>query len=215
MISPRSARSSGPIRFTPRHARARWKLAGDGKSWTVEQLEFTSPLGVVRAEGCVPPTPDHGAWFDASLDLAALARQLPQTLHLRDDLRLERWNGPACGPISYRIQRGDTHVCNVSGKVTDLIAHQGAKTLTLPDPATLNAKIRRTGDALSLERLEIQTPFMTVDGQGDLDHGIVVTAALDLAVFRDRFRRLDRTGRRRARRQRKAERLLPASRGGF
>ena len=72
--------------------------------------------------------------------------------------------------------------------MTDLIAHQGQKTLTLPDPATLNAKIRKTGDNTTLERLEIQTAFMTADGQGDLDRGIVVTAAVDLAVFRERFR---------------------------
>jgi translocation and assembly module TamB len=30
-------------------ARARWKLDGDGKSWTVEQFEVSSPLGDVRA----------------------------------------------------------------------------------------------------------------------------------------------------------------------
>ena len=83
---------------------------------------------------------------------------------------------------------GDIHVCNVSGKVTDLVAHQGEKTLTLPEPATLNAKIRKAGETTALERLEIQTAFLTADGQGDLDRGIDVTAAVDLAVFRERFR---------------------------
>jgi translocation and assembly module TamB len=168
-------------------ARARWKLDGDGKAWTVEQLELTSPLGVVRAEGCVPPLPDRGAWFEGNLDLAALARQLPQTLHLRDDLRVERGAARLRADVQSNAE-GDIHVCNVTGKVMDLIAHQGQKTLTLPDPATLNAKIRKTGDNTTLERLEIQTAFMTADGQGDLDRGIVVTAAVDLAVFRERFR---------------------------
>ena len=168
-------------------ARARWKLDGDGKAWNVEQLELTSPLGVVRAEGCVPPTPARGAWFEGNLDLAALATQLPQTLHLRDDLRVERGAARLRADVQSNA-KGDIHVCNVTGKVMDLIAHQGQKTLTLPDPATLNAKIRKTGDNTTLERLEIQTAFMTADGQGDLDRGIVVTAAVDLAVFRERFR---------------------------
>ena len=79
-------------------------------------------------------------------------------------------------------------MCNVDGEVTDLIAHQGQKTLTLSEPATLIAKIRKSPSATTLERLEIDTPFLTADGQGDLDRGITVTAALDLAVFRERFR---------------------------
>ena len=124
-------------------ARARWKLDGDGKSWTVEQLEVSSPLGDVRAQGCVPPTPDRGAWFEGNLDLAALARQLPQVLHLRDDLRLERGSARLLADLQSDT-KGEVHVCNITGKVTDLIAHQGQKTLKLPDPAALSAKIRKT-----------------------------------------------------------------------
>ena len=120
-------------------ARARWKLDGDGKSWTVEQLDVSSPLGDVRAQGCVPPTPDRGAWFEGNLDLAALARQLPQTLHLRDDLRLERGSARLRADLQSDAT-GEIHVCNVTGKVTDLIAHQGQKTLKLPDPAALECQ---------------------------------------------------------------------------
>ena len=168
-------------------AQAQWKVQGDGKAWTVEQLDIKSPLGTLRAEGCVPPVPDRGAWLEGNLDLAALARQLPQTLHLRDDLRVERGAARLRADVQSSAA-GDLHVCNISGKVTDLVAHQGEKTLTLPEPATLLAKVRRAGDATALERLEIQTPFLTADGQGDLDRGIVVNASVDLAVFRERFR---------------------------
>jgi translocation and assembly module TamB len=168
-------------------ARARWKIDGDGKGWNVELLDVSSSLGVIRGLGAVPPTPSQGAWIEGSLDLSALARQLPQTLHLRDDLRVERGTARLRADL-HSNEKGDNLICNVSGKVTDLVAHQGQKTLTLPDPATLNAKIRKSAGALALERLEIQTPFLTADGQGDLDRGIAVTAALDLGVFRERFR---------------------------
>ncbi len=168
-------------------ASARWKVQGDGKAWTVEHLELKSPLGVVCAEGCVPPTPDRGAWLQGDLELAAIARQLPQTLHLRDELRVER--GAARLRADFLSNAtGDVHVCEVTGKVTDLVAHQGVKTLTLPDPANLTAKIRKSGDTTTLERFEIQTPFLTADGRGDLDRGIVIQAEVDLAVFRERFR---------------------------
>jgi translocation and assembly module TamB len=168
-------------------ARARWKLDGDGKSWNVEQLDLTSPLGDVRAQGCVPPTPNRGAWFEGNLDLAALAKQLPHVLHLRDDLRLERGSARLLADLQSDT-KGEVHVCNISGKVTDLIAHQGQKTLTLPDPASLNAKIRKTAETTTLERLEVQAPFLTAEGQGDFERGIVVTATLDLGAFRERFR---------------------------
>ena len=168
-------------------ARARWNAHGDGKAWTVTQLELTSPLGMVRAEGCVPPTPDRGAWLQGDVDLAAVARQLPQTLHLRDDLRVERGSARLRADFASDAT-GDVQVCDVTGKVTELVAHQGEKTLTLPESANLTAKIRQTGATTTLERFEIQTAFLTADGQGDLDRGIVVQAAIDLAVFRERFR---------------------------
>jgi translocation and assembly module TamB len=168
-------------------AHARWKIDGDGKAWTVEQLDFTSPLGAVQAEGCVPPTPDRGAWFQGDLDLAALARQLPATLHLRDDLRVERGAARLRADVESNAT-GDVQVCNITGNVTDLVAHQGQKTLTLTEPASLNAKIRKSGEATVLERFQIQTPFLTALGQGDLDRGIALEAGVDLAVFCERFR---------------------------
>jgi translocation and assembly module TamB len=169
------------------NARARWKLDGDGKAWTVEQLDVTSHLGDLRAQGSVPPTPERGAWLEGNLDLAALARQLPQTFHLRDDLRLERGSAQLRADLQSDAM-GEVNVCNISGKVTDLIAHQGQKTLKLPDPATVIAKIRKTSVKTTLEQLEVQTPFLTAQGQGDFEQGIAITAALDLAAFRDRFR---------------------------
>ena len=168
-------------------ARARLKVDGDGKSWTVDHLEFSSPLGELRAEGSVPPTPDRGAWLEGNLNLAALARQLPQTLHLRDELRVERGSAGLRADLQ-SDKAGESYVCNVTGKVTDLIAHQGQKTLKLPDPAALVATIKKTASSTTLERFKVETPFLTADGQGDLDSGISVTAALDLAVFRERFR---------------------------
>jgi translocation and assembly module TamB len=168
-------------------ALARWKAQRDGKAWTVTQLELTSPLGMVRAEGCVPPTPDRGAWLQGDVDLAALARQLPQTLHLRDDLRVERGSARLRADFASNAA-GDVHICDVRGKVTELVAHLGEKTLTLPESANLTAKIRQTGATTTLDQFEIQTAFLTADGHGDLDRGIVVQAAIDLAVFRERFR---------------------------
>ena len=106
------------------------EIDGDGKTWNVELLDLKSPLGEIRAEGSVPPTPAGGAWVDASLDLAALARQLPQTLHLRDALRVERGATPTRQPeerTSTPMRKAIPRSATPSGKVTDLVAHRGGR----------------------------------------------------------------------------------------
>ena len=114
-------------------------------------------------------------------------RSIAATLHLRDDLRVERGNAQLRADI--RAGRdGHTEEWNVTGKVADLTARLGEKSLSLPEPATLVAKLERRDMAAKLERFEIQSSFLTANGQGDLDRGIVVTATLDLAAFHERFR---------------------------
>jgi len=167
--------------------RGRWNLEGGDGAWTIEQLELTSPLGSLAGKGSIPSTPGRGAWFEAAVDLAALARQLPGTLRLHDDLRVERGSARLRAELQSDLE-GRRENWTVTGKVSDLVARQGQKKLTLPEPATLTAKLHRQGAATTLERFEVQTPFLTATGQGDLDSGVAVAATVDLAAFRERFR---------------------------
>ena len=166
---------------------ARWQLEGGAGGWTIDQLELTSPIGTLQGQGSIPSTPRRGASFEGSVDLAALARQLPATLHLRDDLRVERGSARLRAELQ-ADQTGLKEAWNVTGKVSDLVARQGQKRLALPEPATLNAKLHREGTATTLERLEVRTSFLTATGQGDLDSGIALAATFDLGAFRERFR---------------------------
>ncbi|MFI5454421.1 MAG: hypothetical protein ACHRXM_03135 [Isosphaerales bacterium] len=167
--------------------RARWKVAGGDGGWTIDQLELTSPLGSLEGQGTIPSTPEQGAWFQGAVDLAVLSRQLPGTLRLRDDLRVERGSARLRAEL-HSGTKGLEEDWNVTGKVSDLVALQGKKRLTLPEPATLTAKLHRDGPAATLERLELRTPFLTATGHGDLDGGVALAATLDLAAFRERFR---------------------------
>ena len=112
--------------------------------------------------------PRQGAWVDASVDLAAVAKQLPATLHLRDDLRVEHGTARLRADILLAAD-GHTQNWNISGKIADLAARQGQKLLTLPEPASLTAKLERTETAMKLARLDVQSSFLTATGQGDLD----------------------------------------------
>jgi len=166
---------------------ARWNVEGGDGSWTIDQLELTSPVGSLEGQGSIPSTPQQGAWFQGAVDLAALSRQLPGTLRLRDDLRVERGSARLRAEL-HSGPKGLEEDWNVTGNVSDLVALQGQKRLTLPEPATLTAKLHRDGPATTLERLELRTPFLTAIGQGDLDSGVALAATLDLAAFRERFR---------------------------
>ncbi|MBN9375887.1 MAG: hypothetical protein J0I40_10955, partial [Cellulomonas sp.] len=45
-----------------------------------------------------------------------------------------------------------------------------------------------TARAIALEQLDLRTPFLTATGKGDLDAGIVVDAAFDLAAAQAKAR---------------------------
>ncbi|HEX3450640.1 MAG TPA: hypothetical protein VHS97_20465, partial [Isosphaeraceae bacterium] len=167
--------------------RAQLDLEGGNDAWTIDRLTVSSPVLSVQGQGSIPPTPRQGAWVEASVDLAAVAKQLPSTLHLRNDLRVEHGTARLRADILLAAD-GHTQNWNISGKIADLAARQGEKMLTLPDPASLTAKLERTATAMKLARLDVQSSFLTATGEGNLDDGIVVAANLDLAAFRERFR---------------------------
>jgi translocation and assembly module TamB len=168
-------------------ATAQWKIEIGDDAWTIEQLEVTSPVGSLKGHGSLPATPERSAWLDATVDLAAVARQLPATLRLRDDLRVER--GAAHLRAVVRANSPDrTQDWSVTGEVSGLVARLSQKTVAVPEPATLRAMVRQGANNLTLERLEVQTSFLTARGEGDVDHGITVTGSIDLALFRERFR---------------------------
>jgi translocation and assembly module TamB len=175
--------SSDTIHLETVHAL--WKANGGDDSWTIERLELTSPIGSLKGEGTLPPRHKQGAWIEGAVDLAAFAKQLPATLRLRDDLRVERGSATLRADAQLKAD-GRTEEWTVAGKVAGLIARQGDKTLRLPEPATLSAKLQRSETELTLERFDAQTSFLSATGQGDLNRGISLTATLDLAAFGER-----------------------------
>ena len=117
-----------------------------------------------------------------------MARQLPATLHLRDDLRVERGAARLRAESSLNAD-GHTEDWNVTGKVSDLAARLGQKLLTLAEPATLVAKLERDGQATKLRtaRRSVELPDGDRPGR-PRSRASPLTATLDLAAFRERFR---------------------------
>jgi translocation and assembly module TamB len=164
-----------------------WKADKTDEGWLVERLDVTSPLGAIKASGSMPPVGGRGAHVEGNLDLAALARQIPSTLRLHEDIRVEQGSVQLQADVTGdAAAKGQT--IHATARLAGLEAKRGGQTLAFHDPATLAATLQRRADALILEELEIETPFLTATGKGDLDRGITVSAAIDLGKATDRLR---------------------------
>ena len=166
---------------------AAWKVSRQNDIWKADRLEVTSGLGVVKGSGSYPPRDDAGLRLEGSLDLAALARQIPRTLHIREDLHVDKGSVRLEAEVTGEAAKTG-QVINVTAKLSELSARKGNQTLSFRDPATLIARLSRGSDSFSLEQLEIQTPFLTATGRGNLDRGIDVRASVDLDAATGRLK---------------------------
>jgi translocation and assembly module TamB len=166
---------------------AAWKVSMRNGSWSAQRLDVSSPLGEIKASGTFPPAKDQGLHVSGSLDLAALAGQIPRTLRLRQDLRVQQGSAELRAEIAGDLAGGGQTI-SAEARVTGLTARQGQSTLVLRDPLSLAAKLHRQTDGLTLEKLDVQTPFLTATGRGDLDRGITVAATVDLGGATQRVR---------------------------
>jgi translocation and assembly module TamB len=160
-----------------------WDLEKTGQAWVVRRLDLKSPVAALTAAGTLPAPPGTTSKIEGSLDLAALAAQLPHALRLRPGIVLE--SGTA------RLQaESRPDAWEVDARVSDLRARDGDRAFTLESPATLKAHVQTRQGAWALQRLEIHTVFLDATGEGDLDAGISWTATVDLAGFQHQLRGL-------------------------
>ncbi|MHC5537115.1 AsmA family protein, partial [Singulisphaera rosea] len=156
---------------------ATWDLAGRPGSWQVRNLELTSPIGNLKAAGTLQGTREDLALIEGNLDLAALARQIPRALHLREGISVDR------GEAKLRIESraaDDGQAWNVQAHISDLEAHDGGRPLTLREPATLSARILRRASEIKVEELALRTSFLDLKAKGDVDHGVGWSGTFEL-----------------------------------
>lgn len=164
-----------------------WDVSESAGAWTVRRLDLAAPVGSLKAEGTMTATPGASTRISGRLDLAALARQLPHALHIRDGLTLER--GIALLRADIRTQAHGQRL-DVEGRISDLIARDASRTITLKDPATLTARVTRASGRIGVERIAARAAFLDATGSGDLKHGVTVTGTLDLGALQAQLREL-------------------------
>lgn len=168
-----------------------WKLTATEGAWVVQRLDLASPLGSIRASGQRPASANAVGKVKGTLDLAALARQLPHALRLRPGIAIDR------GTAEVRIDSTDNpdrpgEAWDLEAKISDLEAQEHGRRFTLREPAMLTGKVvrRDKGQAVALEQMAVRTAFLNVTGQGDLDRGIDWSGTINLGGLQRQLRDL-------------------------
>ena len=148
----------------------------------IKRCELASPIASLALSGRLNPPGlaaqpldfrhliQHQAFqLSGQVDLAALGRQLPQAMHLRDDVQLSsgiiRWD-IAQQPNADGAER-------LTGQIEsqDLSALRGTETIRLHDPVRLRFRLGVDAQGPFAEELVVQAPFLSLDARGRLQQG--------------------------------------------
>ncbi len=144
-----------------------------------------------RRRGALTEQPGASARIEGRVDLAALAQQLPHALRLRDGLSLERGEARARAVLK---TEADGQRYEVEAALSDLVAREQGRTITLRSPAALSALLSRRSEVLRVDRLAAKADFLDLTGAGDFDRGVAVRGTLDLAALQAQLRDLVKFG---------------------
>jgi translocation and assembly module TamB len=164
---------------------------GMARGWLVRRLDLDAPILALKTAGPLPAPPGGSTRIEGTLDLAALARQIPHALRLREGTTLDR--GTVRLEATARAEDqpdGPADIWEVEAKVSDLLAHDAGRPFTLESPATLAARVEYQQGTWSLERLALRTAFLEVTGVGSLASEIAWTGWLDLEGLQRQLRPL-------------------------
>ena len=166
-----------------------WNVAQSGGAWSLTTLGIVSPVGTLSGRGSVAAgggsVPE--ARVEGRIDLAALAKQLPHALHLREGLILE--HGSARVLIEVKSVAG-TQTANLEANVSDLVARDRSHAFTLRDPAAISAEATRSSAGVAVKTLNVKTAFLDVTGSGDMEKGVKINGTIDLGGFEAQFKDL-------------------------
>ncbi len=158
-----------------------WNVTASDGTWVIHRLDLNSPLGSIKASGQRPASAKAVAKVSGTLDLAALSKQLPHALRLRDGIVLERELGRRPDRVTGRSHRGKGKSQPGTSRRRSAISRRKIMSVISyfesrpPSPAgwRLRGKVRRraVGRANGVPER---------DGAGDVDRGIEWSGTLDL-----------------------------------
>ena len=154
--------------------------------WTIRKFEVTSPVAVLSANGLVPAVEGTPARLHGHVDLAALAKMLPNAMRLRDGLALAR------GSAVFRLDVstvGTDQRADVIASLEDFEAIEAGRRVALREPARLTGSATRSKEnKVTVERLEVKAAGVDLTAGGNLEEGVNLKGTVDLVALMAQLR---------------------------
>ena len=166
-----------------------WDVRRGPTGWSILRLNLDSPIASVKTDGPIPAPSGSPARLSGHVELAALAKQAPHALGLREGLTLR--SGRAEAMVEVREDSGSQRAevtATISG--IEALAPGRPSPIVLNAPATLRASLATRGRAVRVESLGIVAPGLEASGSGDLDRGVKASGRFDLAALANQCRDL-------------------------
>ncbi len=160
---------------------AEWSVVQHDAGWSIRNLRLKSNVAEVATSGPWPTTDrDEPGRITGRVDLAALAALLPNTLHLRDDLKVEQ--GRATIVITCKIDDG-SRIWTADAGLATLDGHLGDTAVSLRKPMSIHSRWREAAGLSGFETLAIKSAFLDASGRGNLAQGVQIDGSLNLAAL--------------------------------
>jgi hypothetical protein len=171
---------------------AGWDVKATDAGWSVDRLALDSSLASVRALGSVPAVSTRGAWLEADLKLAELARHLPPILRPRNALEAEFGTARLRADLQAGTD-GLTQSFQMRATASDVVALPGRRSATTDRAPDVNqarevdgditvgatASYHPHSDRIDLTELAVKLPYVQVEGAGAI-RKLAGAAQLDL-----------------------------------
>lgn len=176
-----SASSSGKINLSPALLSA-------------DNFKFDTDVGDVNANGNFDlnqitqassrqSTPATDFQMNGRIDLAALVKMLPNTLHTHQDLTLE--SGSATFHAGSQTQSNQRRlVLNLD--TANLKANRGGQSIVWNEPIRLIGNLVESNGTFALQKLQCISDFLTIDGSANFAEGVFDVNG-DLSLLTDRL----------------------------
>jgi translocation and assembly module TamB len=155
--------------------------------WAIRKLEVASKVARLSASGALPLLDGKPSTLTASVDLAGLARMLPNALRIRDGLTIDRGAARLEGQITAH-EGGERLVFKAS--LADLAATENGRPVAERAPVTLSGGVSRSNGTIRVEAIEARAAGVDVTAKGDLEQGVQMSGTIDFTAMMTQLREL-------------------------
>ncbi len=160
-------------------------VAQSSGGWAIRKLDLTSPVASLRGNGTIPAADGTSTRVEGKVDLALLAKMLPNAMRLRDNLALEK--GTATLKVDVTATAGVDRF-EVVASLDDFAANEAGRDIRLHRPVYLSSKATRSREKVTVETMEVKAAGIDVTGGGDLEAGVKLAGTVNLVPLTAQLR---------------------------